>query len=156
VAVLTNPIITLISAIVEATLASYTPSTSASAHIGARPIASCEAQKSIHSLKSARLCTLSLPPRPPPAALGASAPGPSAPALRLPVRWTGLSMTLVGGSGSRSGSSSGSLPFHIHMISHCSFEKGRRVKVMYPGARRGSVDHTHRMSAQCSPKFEVA
>ena len=49
------------------------------------------------------------PPRP--AGLGASAAaGASAPALRLPARWTGLSMTLVGGSGSLLGSSSGSLP----------------------------------------------
>jgi len=40
----------------------------------------------------------------PAAALG------SAPGLRFPVRWTGLSMTLTGGSGSLLGSSSRSLP----------------------------------------------
>jgi len=57
-----------------------------------------------------RLKLSCLPPRPPPNGLGASLPGPSVPALRLPLRWTGLSRTLVGGSGSRSGSSSGSLP----------------------------------------------
>jgi hypothetical protein len=50
------------------------------------------------------------PPRPPAAGLGASVAGASAPALRLPARWTGLSMTLVGGSGSLLGSSSRSLP----------------------------------------------
>lgn len=50
-------------------------------------------------------------PRPPAAGRAASrAAGASGPALRLPVRWTGLSMTLVGGSGALLGSSSGSLP----------------------------------------------
>jgi hypothetical protein len=46
---------------------------------------------------------------------GASLAGPSAAAvgLRFPVRWTGLSMTLVGGSGSLLGSSSRSLPFRV-------------------------------------------
>jgi hypothetical protein len=53
------------------------------------------------------------PPRPPAAGLGASVAGASAPALRLPARWTGLSMTLVGGSGSLLGSSSRSLPVSI-------------------------------------------
>lgn len=50
------------------------------------------------------------PPRPPAAGRGVSFAGPSAPALRLPARCTGLSTALVGGSGSLSGSSSGSLP----------------------------------------------
>lgn len=68
-----------------------------------------------HVPASALPRTSCLPPRPPAAGRGVSRAGPSAPALRLPARCTGLSMTLVGGSGSLLGSSSGSLPFGIRV-----------------------------------------
>jgi hypothetical protein len=51
----------------------------------------------------------------PAAALG------SAPGLRFPVRWTGLSMTLTGGSGSLLGSSSRSLPLGVMCQRQSSF-----------------------------------
>ena len=65
-------------------------------------------------------CIPGAPSRPPRGA-AAAAParsGGSGPALRLPVRWIGLSIALVGGSGARSGSSSGSLPGVI--VSTCA------------------------------------
>ena len=63
--------------------------------------------------------------------------GASAGALRLPVLATGFSIALVGGSGSRSGSSSGSLPEESVRGVACSQDDG---SCTHPASRRGSRD----------------
>jgi hypothetical protein len=63
--------------------------------------------------------------------------GASLGASRLPVRATGLSMAFVGGSGARSGSSSGSLP--AWPISGCHFIVNVKLGPPYRAGRTGSA-----------------
>jgi len=60
--------------------------------------------------------------------------GASVGALRLPVRAVGLSMAFVGGSGSRLGSSSGSLP--AWLVSGC--RSNVKSALSYRASRTGS------------------
>lgn len=103
-----------------------------------------------HIPASALAKTSCLPPRPPAAGRAASRAGASAPALRLPARCTGLSMTLVGGSGSLLGSSSGSLPFEYvsapaFVFRHRSHRQLGEARKESSARHRESVVHTQEL-----------